>query len=163
LVQAEPLFDDWSFPDDTFALTPEDEAEVNQILFGNPPPQPPQPQPPPPPPPAGKKSRKAKTGDAAPKAATRAERATRIAADWTLSDKNRQWAKENRPDIDIDLEAKKFHNHFLGVGGQAARRVDWDATWRKWALNAWGSPQPNTGNGYSRHTSRRDPLEILAI
>jgi len=154
-VQAEPPFDELLLDDDMFALAPEDEAEVNQILFGKPPPQPPPTQPPS----AEKKSRAAKTGDAA----TRAERATRIAADWTLSDKNRQWAKENRPDIDIDLEAKKFHNHFLGVGGKDARRVDWDATWRKWALNAWGKPHASTSHHYSQHPSNRNRLEPIAI
>jgi len=163
LVQAEPAFDDLLFADDTFALTPEDEAEVSQILFGEPQPQSPPPHPQPPTPPAGKKSKAAKTGDAAPKAATRAERATRIAENWTLSDKNRLWAKENRPDIDIDLEAKKFHNHFLGVGGKEARRVDWDATWRKWALNAWGKPRASTGHHYPQHSSNRNRLEPIAI
>jgi len=156
LVQAEPLFDDWPFDDDKFTLTPEDEAEVKHILFG-------EPQPQPPPPPAGKKSRTAKTGVAAPKAATRAERATRIAENWTLSDQNRQWAKAKRPELDLDLEAEKFHNHWLGEGGQAARKVNWDATWRKWVMNAWGNPRASAGGDYSRHTPRRDPLEILAI
>jgi len=158
LAQAESLFDDTLLADDKFALTPEDEAEVAQILFG---------KPPPPPPPAEKKSRTAKVGNAASKvatkAATKAERATRIAENWTLSEHNRQWAKAKRPELDLDLEAEKFHNHWLGVGGKDARKVNWDATWRKWVMNAWGNPRTNTGQHYSRHTPRHDPLEILAI
>jgi len=162
LAQAESLFDDTLLANDKFALTPEDEAEVAQILFG---------KPPPPPPPAEKKSKTAKVGNVASKAAskvatkaaTKAERATRIAENWTLSEHNRQWAKAKRPELDLDLEAEKFHNHWLGVGGKDARKVNWDATWRKWVMNAWGNPRTNTGQHYSRHTPRHDPLEILAI
>ena len=46
------------------------------------------------------------------------------------------WAKAEVPGVDVDLEAKKFLNHWRGKS-----RADWAKTWRNWMLNALGYKQ----------------------
>ena len=38
------------------------------------------------------------------------------------------------PNIDINLETQKFHNHFLAKTGEPALSSNWFATWKNWIL-----------------------------
>ena len=59
-------------------------------------------------------------------------RATRLPADWTLPDEWREWAKHDRPDLDIARTAERFLDYWTAKGGSGARKLDWFATWRNW-------------------------------
>lgn len=62
----------------------------------------------------------------------REERATRLPPDWTLPEPWRDWARTARPDLDIDLVADKFRDHWVSKPGKDGRKTDWLATWRNW-------------------------------
>jgi uncharacterized protein YdaU (DUF1376 family) len=63
------------------------------------------------------------------------EKRSRIAPDdFSLSDKQKRWAIETRPDLDIELETEKFRNYEFRDG-----KSDWNKTWKNWILNARGN------------------------
>ena len=41
-----------------------------------------------------------------------------------------------RPDLDFDLEHRKFADYWIAQPGAKGRKVDWNATWRNWIRNA---------------------------
>lgn len=49
-----------------------------------------------------------------------------LPADW------RQWALDNRPDLDPDKVWPIFHDYWASKPGKDGRKVDWLATWRNW-------------------------------
>ena len=51
--------------------------------------------------------------------------------DFKVTDKMREWATSQRPDVDIDLETQIFMLHEFPTS-----RTDWEATWKKWILGA---------------------------
>lgn len=59
-------------------------------------------------------------------------RASRLPLDWTLPDPWREWAFQERPDLDPALTAAKFADYWHAKAGQAGRKLDWLATWRNW-------------------------------
>lgn len=52
--------------------------------------------------------------------------------DFTLSDKMREWAAENTPSANIELETENFLDHHAAKGSKFA---DWTAAWRTWMRN----------------------------
>jgi hypothetical protein len=67
---------------------------------------------------------------------------SRLPADWSLPDDWRDWAKAERPDLDVKTEAASFADYWHGKPGKDGRKTDWQATWRNWIRRARGSP-PN--------------------
>lgn len=65
-----------------------------------------------------------------------AKRGTRIPNDFEVTEKMRQWARENVPSVDTQFETQKFINHWTAASGSKAVKLDWVATWRNWMLNA---------------------------
>ena len=63
-------------------------------------------------------------------------RGSRLAQDWTLPDDWREWARAERPDVDVDREAASFADFWHGKAGKDARKADWMATWRNWIRNS---------------------------
>jgi len=62
-------------------------------------------------------------------------RASRLPLDWALPLKWGDWALGERPDWNhekVRSVAEQFRDHWLSKGGQDARKVDWEATWRTW-------------------------------
>lgn len=57
---------------------------------------------------------------------------SRLLADWSVPADWRQWARENRPDIDVEKVAEMFVDHWHGKPGTEGQKSDWKATWRKW-------------------------------
>jgi hypothetical protein len=56
--------------------------------------------------------------------------------------------REERPDVDLRAEHRKFVDHFKAKAGKDGVKLDWDATWRNWIRNARASPgmaQPSAG------------------
>lgn len=64
------------------------------------------------------------------------KRGTRIPDDFTVTPAMVQWAREKVPHVDGRLETEKFINYWRAKSGKDATKVDWEATWRNWMLNA---------------------------
>lgn len=70
-------------------------------------------------------------------------RGTRLPKDWVLSDDWKREAEIARreaglPPIDLAVEASRFRDHWHSQPGQKGVKLEWLATWRNWARNAWG-------------------------
>lgn len=82
----------------------------------------------------------------------RQNRGTRIASDWTLSEAERSFAKqEGFSDWEIQREAQKFRDYWTACAGSKGVKLDWTATWRQWirsgADRAGKTPAPTTNTG----------------
>lgn len=85
-----------------------------------------------------------------------ARRATRLPADWKPTDELTAWAKAERPDLNIAIEAAKFLDHWVAKPGKDGRKTDWPATWRNWIRNARSFGKSNNPEqGSSAAASRR--------
>lgn len=60
----------------------------------------------------------------------RADRATRIPDDFSLTQERRIVAEAER--LPAERTFQKFCDYWRAIGGQKARKIDWDATWRNW-------------------------------
>jgi uncharacterized protein YdaU (DUF1376 family) len=58
--------------------------------------------------------------------------------DFAVSDQDRRWAIDTRPDLNIELETEKFRNYEF-----KNTRSDWRKTWKNWILNAKGGVNGN--------------------
>lgn len=58
--------------------------------------------------------------------------ATRLPADWQLSDIDFSFCKKERPDLDPQKTADGFRDYWIGVPGAKGKKQDWAATWRNW-------------------------------
>ena len=87
------------------------------------------------------------------------KRATRLPDDWVIPYKFTEWAVDQ--DIareDIKIEADKFRDYWIGVGGQRGTKLNWEATWRNWIRN---SKQIKGGHNGQRN-SNDATLESIA-
>lgn len=62
----------------------------------------------------------------------RVARATRIPADFAVTDQMRTWATKNAPRVDLDRETENFRDYWVAKSGKDATKVDWTRTWQKW-------------------------------
>jgi hypothetical protein len=60
-------------------------------------------------------------------------RNTRLSPDWAIPDDWKNWAEQERPDLDIAAEGLCFRDYWLGKG---TTHADWQATWRNWVRRA---------------------------
>lgn len=63
----------------------------------------------------------------------RAQRATRLPADFSLTPERRLVAEAER--LPAERTFAKFCDHWRAASGAKARKNDWDATWRNWCRN----------------------------
>ena len=80
----------------------------------------------------------------------RQNRGTRIAPDWSPSDAERAFAKqEGFSDWEIQRETQKFRDYWTACAGAKGVKLDWTATWRQWTRNgaerAGKTPAPASG------------------
>ena len=54
---------------------------------------------------------------------------SQLSKDWELPDEWAIWAKEQRPDLNINQVADGFKDYWIS---EAKRKADWFATWRNW-------------------------------
>lgn len=45
------------------------------------------------------------------------------------------------PQVDLEMEHRKFTDYWLAKAGRDAVKLDWEATWRNWIRNARPSAQ----------------------
>lgn len=81
-------------------------------------------------------------------------RASRLATDWTLPDEWAAWAKEQRPDLNIQDVADRFKDFWIAKAGKDGAKLDWQATWRNWVRGSKGSgsftARPSAHSGFSK-------------
>lgn len=62
-------------------------------------------------------------------------RGTRLSQDWELSEDQKQFCKQERPDLDPVKVSASFKDYWISVAGAKGVKKDWDATWRNWVRN----------------------------
>lgn len=76
-------------------------------------------------------------------------RGSRLSEDWHLPREWGEWAmvEEGMDELQIRREADRFRDYWLGKSGAAARKADWQATWRNWIRRAMETaPKQRKGN-----------------
>ena len=61
--------------------------------------------------------------------ATKVAKSTRLSIDWELPDEWAIWAKQARPDLNVNQVADGFKDYWIS---EAKAKADWFATWRNW-------------------------------
>ncbi len=67
-----------------------------------------------------------------PRTKVKAERGTRLPADWQPDDELRAWAAGARPDLDIAVTVEKFRDYWHAIAGSRGVKLDWGKTFRNW-------------------------------
>lgn len=62
-------------------------------------------------------------------------RGSRLSADWVLPKEWEDWAKQERPDLDLRSVGEQFRDYWSAKAGSGATKLDWQATWRNWVRN----------------------------
>lgn len=70
------------------------------------------------------------------------KRGSRLPSEWFVSKEMAEWAKNERPDIDVYYVAMQFKDYWIAQAGQKGVKLDWDATWRNWVRNT-NAPKVN--------------------
>jgi len=65
-------------------------------------------------------------------------KALRLPANFEMPVEWKQWARAERSDIDVNMEAESFKDYWLSKGGKDSCKTDWQATWRNWVRRAKG-------------------------
>jgi hypothetical protein len=71
-----------------------------------------------------------------------ASRATRIPDPFMVSDRMRQWARDEVPGVDVDRATRMFVDHFRAASGPNSSKKDWVAAWRNWLRKDYGNLSP---------------------
>jgi hypothetical protein len=66
-------------------------------------------------------------------------RASRLPADWSPSEDNIRYCKENRPDLSPEWVAENFRAYWLSKP-TGATKLDWDLTWQTWVRKEKAPP-----------------------
>lgn len=74
-----------------------------------------------------------------PKAET--QRATRLPADWSPTEADLEFCRQERPDLDARSVASQFRDYWIAQPDSRAKKTDWQATWRNWVRNQRGTLQ----------------------
>ena len=61
--------------------------------------------------------------------------ATRLDHNWELPDDWAIWAKQERPELNVNAVADGFKDYWIAEGGAKGRKANWFATWRNWIRN----------------------------
>lgn len=69
-------------------------------------------------------------GQSAPKS-----KGSRLDPNWQLPDDWAIWAKQTRPDLNINQIADGFRDYWIAAPGAKGIKADWSATWRNWVRN----------------------------
>lgn len=67
---------------------------------------------------------------------------SRLSADWVLPKEWADWARQERPDLDLRSVGEQFRDYWSAKAGSGATKLDWQATWRNWVRNQKQSYKP---------------------
>ena len=84
-----------------------------------------------------------------PKGGVPRKRASRLHDDFQVSAEMKAWAATKAPNADLGIETEKFINYWVAKSGKDATKLDWNATWRNWILNAKSGPGQPQRMGHS--------------
>lgn len=73
------------------------------------------------------------------------KRASRLPADFSLTDERRLVAEAER--LPAERTFAKFSDYWRAASGAKARKIDWDATWRNWCRSEADRNPPGKVNG----------------
>jgi DNA-binding MarR family transcriptional regulator len=82
------------------------------------------------------------------------KRATRLQDGFTVPDSWLQWARANRPDLDLKTVSESFVDFWISKPGVGGMKLDWPATWRNWIRNS------KPGNNLSSKPNANKLLEM---
>jgi hypothetical protein len=83
------------------------------------------------------------------------KKGTRIPDTFFLTVGMRSWAKEKGLPVDLIIETEKFCNYWRAKTGRDATKLDWEATWRNWILNA------RSNNGTNKQNGKRTDADVF--
>lgn len=66
---------------------------------------------------------------------------SRLPDEWQPREEDRDWARQERPDVDLRTETAAFRDYWTAKPGKDGVKLDWSATWRNWIRKANGPPR----------------------
>lgn len=80
------------------------------------------------------------------------ERGSRLPDNWYPDKALIDWAKDKRPDLNIELEIRKFSNYWISKTGKDATKKDWGRTFENWILNERSSNGKSASNSNKKQS-----------
>ena len=74
------------------------------------------------------------------------QRGSRLPDNWWPSHDLWNWAKAERPELDIQKTAEGFIDYWLSVSGLKGVKLDWDRTFKTWIRNQKANRQNKAEN-----------------
>lgn len=84
------------------------------------------------------------------------KRGSRIPEPFLLTSEMRDYGRQKRPDIDLDLETERFVNYWRAAAGRTATKLDWIAAWRTWILGA-----NQHGKNFGAALAKRNDQDVI--
>lgn len=97
------------------------------------------------------------SGGAGGTRAARADRGTRLPADWVPTEDDRAFA--SALGVAVEREAASFRDYWTSKPGADGRKTNWSATWRNWVRR---SSERKQGNGAGSRSQSRNGFIVLA-
>lgn len=88
--------------------------------------------------------------------AAKPKRGSRIPDQFFLTSEMRDYGRQKRPDIDLDLETERFVNYWRAAAGRTATKLDWIAAWRTWILGA-----NQHGKNFGAALAKRNDQDVI--
>jgi len=89
--------------------------------------------------------------------AARADRGTRLPADWSPTEDDRAFA--SALGVAVEREAASFRDYWHAKPGADGRKTNWSATWRNWVRR---TSERKQGNGTGSRSQPRNGFIVLA-
>ncbi len=86
----------------------------------------------------------------------------RLPKDWEPPPKLMDWAKTERPDLNLPKTIEDFGDYWRSQAGQKGVKLDWDATFRRWVRNQHVAKGTITGSTTKAPSTRFDWLKTSA-
>lgn len=86
-------------------------------------------------------------------------RGTKLPEGWEPSEEIKAWARQERPDLDMDRTLAAFRDYWRAQPGTKGRKADWPATFRNWVRNEKRLPGSTTGAEVDRAPVTHDAIE----
>lgn len=75
------------------------------------------------------------------------QRGSRLPTDWVLPKDWKEWAEQERPDLNIKTVADSFRDFWIAKAGSGGVKLDWQATWRNW-IRSQSAPKQAFANKF---------------
>ncbi len=86
----------------------------------------------------------------------------RLPKDWEPPPKMMDWAKTERPDLNLPKTIEDFGDYWRSQPGQKGVKLDWDATFRRWVRNQHVAKGTITGSTTKAPSTRFDWLKTTS-